>query len=39
MALADSEHVGSVRLERQALQRYRDSLPFLGDADSFQRRV
>jgi predicted amidohydrolase len=39
MALADSEHVGSVRLERQALQRYRDSLPFLGDADSFERRV
>ena len=39
LQMDDEELVGVVRLERSTLASYRESLPFLGDADRFQRRI
>jgi len=39
LELDDSESVAAVELDRRALESYRTKLPFLGDGDSFTRRV
>ena len=39
LELDDSESVGVVTLDRQAIEKDRSRLPFLGDRDSFDRQV